>query len=229
METWYLWHSVFIIAKYLEWSWNTTGIFCREILILQGRSKVLGFFQGVEHLEELEVLDVSNNAIETISPCNGLKTLKDLWLNDDNIQDFESFLDDLRHHRESLTCLYLNNNPAFRNIQDLTKIIQNVMPSLEQLDSTILAWYHMKSVSLKCCPSFNMTNAVIRNNLGVNSFNMAICCGVFPFKMNWMEWKRNFGLGNKITSSVHVKLIVIQSFISDYQSASFKFDFDDSW
>ena len=94
--------------------------------------------QGIEHLTELEVLDASNNAVESIQACDELSKLKDMWLNDNQIEDKNALLSSLSLHRESLTCLYLSNNPAFQNINGTKAVILSVLPRLEQLDSDVL-------------------------------------------------------------------------------------------
>lgn len=70
--------------------------------------------QGLTALTNLRVLDLSNNRLSEISNVETLKLLEDLWLNDNNIESWHTMYEALEGPRQSLTTIYLENNPVVR-------------------------------------------------------------------------------------------------------------------
>ena len=94
----------------------------------------------METLHNLETLDVSNNAVTSVDHACGLPRLKDLWLNDNSLEDLESLLVSLSGLKETLTCVYLGNNPAASELVSTAfkQRLRSTLPFLEQLDSESL-------------------------------------------------------------------------------------------
>eukprot|EP00879_Flechtneria_rotunda_P006795 GHRR01007139.1.p1 GENE.GHRR01007139.1~~GHRR01007139.1.p1 ORF type:complete len:329 (+),score=64.68 GHRR01007139.1:206-1192(+) len=88
-------------------------------------------------LKALRVLDVSNNRISKIENLQGLTQLEDLWLNDNRIPSLDGLEEALQDQRESLTTIYLENNPAAAAF-DYKKQLLKLLPNLEQLDTDVL-------------------------------------------------------------------------------------------
>lgn len=82
----------------------------------------------------LQVLDVSNNRISKVENLQGLTQLQDLWLNDNKIPSLEGIEDALSDQRDSLTTIYLDNNPA-ATASDYKQRILALFPNLIQLDA----------------------------------------------------------------------------------------------
>lgn len=85
----------------------------------------------------LQVLDVSNNRISKVENLQGLTQLEDLWLNDNRIPSLEGLEDALADQRDSLTTIYLENNPAAAEEGYKERILQ-LLPRLVQLDANVL-------------------------------------------------------------------------------------------
>ena len=97
--------------------------------------------QGLERVVNLQVLDVSNNRVLEVHGLEDLQSLRDLWLNDNQI----AMLDDIEaaartgNLSSTLTCLYINGNPATsQNNDDVRSRILAAFPNLEQLDDSVL-------------------------------------------------------------------------------------------
>lgn len=90
-------------------------------------------------LTRLEVLDLSNNRITKIEGLQNLRRLKDLWLNDNQIDSLETLHQDLEGPRESLACIYLAQNPVCSRDGDRFRhrLIQ-MLPNLEQIDADLV-------------------------------------------------------------------------------------------
>lgn len=71
--------------------------------------------EGLSSLPRLRMLDVSSNMLTAIEPdaLAGNTQLEDLWLNDNQLPAIDAALDRaLEPVRHSLTCIYLEGNPA---------------------------------------------------------------------------------------------------------------------
>jgi protein phosphatase 1 regulatory subunit 7 len=97
--------------------------------------------QGLERVVNLQVLDVSNNRVSEVHGLEDLQSLRDLWLNDNQI----AMLDDIEaaaragNLSSTLTCLYITGNPATsQNNDDVRSRILAAFPNLEQLDDSVL-------------------------------------------------------------------------------------------
>lgn len=82
----------------------------------------------------LQVLDVSNNRISKVEHLQGLTQLQDLWLNDNQIPSLEGIEDALSDQKDSLTTIYLENNPAAA-AADYKQRILALFLNLTQLDA----------------------------------------------------------------------------------------------
>lgn len=60
---------------------------------------------------QLRVLDVSSNRISQIEGLGSLSCLEDLWLNDNQISEWDGLYEALEAPRQSLSTIYLENNP----------------------------------------------------------------------------------------------------------------------
>lgn len=83
------------------------------------------------------MLDVSNNRICRVEHLQGLSQLQDLWLNDNAIPSLEGLQDALADQRESLTTIYLENNPAAAAPGYKQRVLA-LFPNLTQLDADVL-------------------------------------------------------------------------------------------
>lgn len=96
--------------------------------------------EGLSSLPRLRMLDVSSNMLTAIEPdaLAGNTQLEDLWLNDNQLPAIDAALDRaLEPVRHSLTCIYLEGNPAAHDPQYKRKLT-NMLPNLKQLDSNFL-------------------------------------------------------------------------------------------
>ncbi|KAG2423702.1 hypothetical protein HXX76_015092 [Chlamydomonas incerta] len=96
--------------------------------------------EGLAPLARLKILDVSSNRISQlhVSDLVSLTQLEDLWLNDNQLPAIDAALDKaLDPVRHSLTCIYLEGNPAAQDPQYKRKLT-NMLPKLKQLDSNFL-------------------------------------------------------------------------------------------
>lgn len=93
--------------------------------------------QGLEHLDELEVLDISNNGVENLDGIENMHCLTDLWANDNKIDDLRSLISALLLHKETLKTLYISNNPVVKQTQDFKHELRTILPDLEQIDTDL--------------------------------------------------------------------------------------------
>lgn len=84
-----------------------------------------------------QVLDVSNNRISKVEHLQGLTQLEDLWLNDNQIPNLEGLYAALTDQRETLTTIYLENNPAAAG-EGYKEKMMRLLPNLVQLDANVL-------------------------------------------------------------------------------------------
>ncbi|KAH9762522.1 protein phosphatase 1 regulatory inhibitor subunit PPP1R7-like [Citrus sinensis] len=68
--------------------------------------------EGLSTLVNLHVLDVSSNKLTLVDDIQNLSRLEDLWLNDNQIESLESIVEAVAGSRETLTTIYLENNPC---------------------------------------------------------------------------------------------------------------------
>lgn len=95
--------------------------------------------QGLECLEQLRVLDLSNNAIQILEGVDHLELLEDLWLNDNQLKDLQTLLQTLVKLKAHLSCLYLAGNPAADDDPSYKERLPHLLPCLQQLDSDAVA------------------------------------------------------------------------------------------
>jgi hypothetical protein len=62
--------------------------------------------------------------------------LTDLWLNDNPIKDLDHISAAVAACKDTLTVVYLENSPAAKSTTAYLHIMKQMLPSLEQLDST---------------------------------------------------------------------------------------------
>ncbi|KXZ42993.1 hypothetical protein GPECTOR_108g188 [Gonium pectorale] len=95
---------------------------------------------GLGALSQLKILDVSSNRLTSLQPGDlaAQTALEDLWLNDNKLPAIDAALDRaLDPVRQSLTCIYLEGNPAAHDPQYKRKLL-NMLPKLKQLDANFL-------------------------------------------------------------------------------------------
>lgn len=90
-------------------------------------------------LTQLEVLDLSNNCITKIEGLHNLRRLKDLWLNDNHLESLETLQQDLEGPSQSLTCIYLAQNPIVSSDEEqFRQRLTQMLPNLEQIDADLV-------------------------------------------------------------------------------------------
>ena len=62
--------------------------------------------------------------------------LTDLWLNDNPVKDLEHIAGGIASCQDTLTVVYLENSPAAKSTDAYLHIMKQMLPKLEQLDST---------------------------------------------------------------------------------------------
>lgn len=103
--------------------------------VISYESLCLPKLQEIPLLQELQILDVSNNQLKKIIGLSSLQHLQDLWLNDNQILELEDVNVELDGCRSTLTCVYLSCNPATRNNPLYKQCMLRWLPKLEQLDA----------------------------------------------------------------------------------------------
>lgn len=63
-----------------------------------------------------------------------LSKLKDLWLNNNEIDGLEQLREDLAGACGSIRGIYLSDNPVAKNKSEYTAVLLSVLGSLEELD-----------------------------------------------------------------------------------------------
>ncbi len=94
--------------------------------------------QGLEHLQNLRILDLANNALEDLNGVEHLSVLEDLWLNDNQLKDMSYIIHVLVTLSAHLTCVYLAGNPATQVDASYKQKLPGILPGLQQLDSDIV-------------------------------------------------------------------------------------------
>lgn len=87
---------------------------------------------------KLRVLDISHNSISSFSGLPHLTELREFWANNNNMQCFR----ELEHLSscEKLLSVYLECNPWCASLRYMA-IVREYLPTLQQIDATILKWY----------------------------------------------------------------------------------------
>jgi len=89
--------------------------------------------EGLLHLPNLKTLDLAGNFIKKLENLQNAKQLKELWMNDNEIETFEG-LDCIQS--AVIETIYLERNPIqTQNAQQYKRKILNAFPSLIQLDA----------------------------------------------------------------------------------------------
>ncbi|SBT33013.1 protein phosphatases PP1 regulatory subunit sds22, putative [Plasmodium ovale wallikeri] len=100
-------------------------------------NKLSTIIDNVNKMKCLKVLDLSYNEIENIFVCSELKSVEELWLNNNNINNLDMIKQ--LSNNENLKTLYLEKNI----IQDILKDnyrekIISILPQLKQLDALLI-------------------------------------------------------------------------------------------
>ena len=98
-------------------------------------SKVSVLLQDLSSLSDLQILDVSNNQLSSVSGLSALSQLQDLWLNNNELLELSDINAELDGSRSTLTCVYLTCNPATRNNPLYKQQMLQWLPNLQQLDA----------------------------------------------------------------------------------------------
>ncbi|ETW56420.1 hypothetical protein PFUGPA_01593 [Plasmodium falciparum Palo Alto/Uganda] len=109
------------------------NILCVEELYIS-YNKINHIIDTFKDLKHLKVFDLSYNEINNISICSYLKSLEELWLNNNNIDNLEMIkkLSTI----ENLKTLYLEKNKIQDNLKEnYRKTIIHILPQLKQLDA----------------------------------------------------------------------------------------------
>lgn len=83
------------------------------------------------------MLDVSNNRLKRVGSLSGTPQLTDLWVNDNEIESLDEVEESLAAVKDTLTCLYLSNNPAAQVNAYKLRVLA-AAPKLEQLDGNVI-------------------------------------------------------------------------------------------
>ncbi|KAJ4708514.1 protein phosphatase 1 regulatory subunit pprA [Melia azedarach] len=92
--------------------------------------------EGLSTLVNLRVLDVSSNKLTSVDDIQNLTRLEDLWLNDNQLESLEGVAEAVTGSRESLTTIYLENNPCAKSSNYSATLRQN-FPNIQQIDSDV--------------------------------------------------------------------------------------------
>ncbi|GAW80028.1 protein phosphatases PP1 regulatory subunit sds22 [Plasmodium gonderi] len=97
-------------------------------------NKLSFIIDNIKELKHLKVFDLSYNEIENILICSELKSVEELWLNNNNIHNIE-MIKNLREN-ENLKTLYLEKNEIQETLKDNYRSqIISILPQLKQLDA----------------------------------------------------------------------------------------------
>ena len=97
--------------------------------------------QGLDKVVNLKVLDVSSNRVTEVEGLESLQCLRDLWLNNNQISSLDNIEGAARAGNlgGSLTCLYINGNPATaQSTEAVRSRMLAAFPKLEQLDDSMV-------------------------------------------------------------------------------------------
>ena len=97
--------------------------------------------QGLESVVNLKILDVSNNRVSEVNGLGSMQCLRDLWLNDNQIATLDEIEAPARIAAlgSSLTCLYINGNPATsKDAENVKSRMLAAFSKLEQLDDAMV-------------------------------------------------------------------------------------------
>lgn len=92
--------------------------------------------RGLKGLDELQTLEISHNLIQTTANCQELvelPSLRHLDMKNNKLEDKNEILPFFTQLKE-LTILYLQNNPAVRQVSQYRKTLTAELPNLSQLD-----------------------------------------------------------------------------------------------
>lgn len=93
--------------------------------------------QGLENLTKLQILDISNNQIESLEGLQTLTNLTDLWANDNLVPDLDAVEAALKPISKHLSVVYLRGNPCATHKQYKLRVM-HLLPKLEELDGVPL-------------------------------------------------------------------------------------------
>uniref|UniRef100_A0A0M3IT51 Protein phosphatase 1 regulatory subunit 22 n=1 Tax=Ascaris lumbricoides TaxID=6252 RepID=A0A0M3IT51_ASCLU len=98
--------------------------------------------QGLESLaqlsalNELTIIDASSNSISKLDGLSHMNNLEDLWLNDNEIADWNEVAK--LGKMKSLNTIYLERNPIYKSdVSGYRRKVMLNMPSVKQIDATL--------------------------------------------------------------------------------------------
>ena len=113
------------------------GMTCRKLKILYLQNNIIPRMENLQHLKDLQYLNMALNnvsKIEGLQNCEFLKKL-DLTVNFIDFDALKESMDNLST-RENLRELYLMGNPAENNWPDFKHYVIAKLPQLKNLDGT---------------------------------------------------------------------------------------------
>lgn len=105
-----------------------------ELYLSNNRLQQIG---GLDHNENLRVLDVANNMISSLDGVGHLVELEEFWANNNKIDSFEE-LKKLSPCTK-ITSVYFEGN-SIASKSRYVAIIREYLPSLRQIDASIIRW-----------------------------------------------------------------------------------------
>lgn len=113
------------------------GRTCRKLKILYLQNNIIPKLQNLNHLKDLEYLNVALNNIEKIEGLQNCEFLKklDMTCNFVDVDELEASMDHLAE-RHLLRDLYMMGNPSQANWSGFTSYVVAKLPQLANLDGT---------------------------------------------------------------------------------------------
>lgn len=92
---------------------------------------------GLEFLSQLQILDISNNTIQILSPVSKLVNLVELWASNNRIESFDEVRTECSHLL-LLETVYFEGNPLQQNnVVTYRNKIKLAIPHIKQIDATL--------------------------------------------------------------------------------------------
>ena len=112
--------------------------------------------QGLQSLSKLRVLDVSSNRVAKVEGLEAQTTLEDLWLNDNQLDEWDGLYESLEGPRQTLTTIYLENNPIVRIVFTPTLSSQSLFAGRTSELQDTCACNATQADAVRCRRSSNM-------------------------------------------------------------------------
>jgi protein phosphatase 1 regulatory subunit 7 len=103
----------------------------KELYLSENRLKIIENLDANIHLT---VLDISKNEIEHLDHLQFLVNLNELWFNNNQIKNADEL--NTLVSMQSLTCIYVHDNPAFDREETYRSKVLLQLPQLIQLNAT---------------------------------------------------------------------------------------------